>query len=66
MVSSKTSSGTSPPSPTVKQVKKIIRAIHEFSKVGFNGFGNKKVNQDNYFVFKNFVGNSSHYYMGVW
>jgi hypothetical protein len=52
--------------PTLKQVKKSIKLIHEFSKVGYNGYGNKKVNQDNYFVFKNFVGNPHHYYMAVW
>ncbi len=56
----------SAPGPIIKSGKKIIKLIHEFSKVGFNGYGNKKVNQDNYFVFKNFVGNPNHYYMAVW
>jgi hypothetical protein len=49
-----------------KVVQKKIKLIHEFSKVGFSGYGVKKTNQDNYFVFKNFVGNSNHYYMAVW
>ena len=49
-----------------KTVKKTIKSIHEFSKVGFSGYGVKKTNQDNYFVFKNFVGNNNHYYMAVW
>jgi hypothetical protein len=46
--------------------KKIIRNIQEFTRVGFSGYGVKKVNQDNFFVFKNFVGNPSYYYMSVW
>jgi hypothetical protein len=49
-----------------KIVQKKIKLIHEFSKVGFSGYGVKKTNQDNYFVFKNFVGNPNHYYMAVW
>jgi hypothetical protein len=49
-----------------KVVKKTIKLIHEFSKVGYQGYGNKKVNQDNYFVYKNFAGNPNHYYMSVW
>lgn len=45
---------------------KNIKMIHEYSKVGYSGYGVKKVNQDNYFVFKNFVSNPNHIYMAVW
>jgi hypothetical protein len=46
--------------------KKKIKTIHEYSRVGFSGYGVKKVNQDNFFVFKNFVSNPNHIYMAVW
>ena len=65
VISSKSSMEKISP-PVLKQVKKSIKLIHEFSKVGYNGYGNKKINQDNYFVYKNFVGNPNHYYMAVW
>lgn len=47
-------------------VKKKIKTIHEFTKVGFSGYGVKKVNQDNYFIFRNFSGNPNYIYMAVW
>jgi hypothetical protein len=53
-------------SSTTLQNKKTIKLIHEYSKVGFSGYGAKKVNQDNYFVFKNFVNNPNHIFMAVW
>ena len=45
--------------------KKIIKSIHEFSKVGYSG-SSKKVNQDIYFVYKNLGGNTNHIFLGVW
>ena len=43
---------------------KIIKCIHDLSKTGFAG-DEKKVNQDNYFIFKNFVQGFENIYMGV-
>jgi hypothetical protein len=45
--------------------KKTIKSIHEFSKVGYSG-SSKKVNQDAFFIYKNFAGNTNHIYLGVW
>jgi hypothetical protein len=61
---SNNNSNISPPSSL--QIKKTIKLIHEYSKVGFSGYGVKKVNQDNYFIFKNFVNNPNHIFMAVW
>lgn len=47
-------------------VQKNIKNIHEFTKVGFSGQGVKKVNQDNYFVFRNFNGSPQNIFMAVW
>ncbi len=47
-------------------VKKKIKNMHDYTKVGFSGYGAKKVNQDNFFMFKNFVGNPNHIFMSVW
>ena len=43
---------------------KIIKCIHDLSKTGLAG-DEKKVNQDNYFIFKNFVQGFENIYMGV-
>lgn len=45
--------------------KRIIKSIHEFSRVGYSG-SSKKVNQDNYFVYRNIGGNQNHIFLGVW
>jgi hypothetical protein len=47
-------------------IKKTIKTIHDYTKTGFQGYGVKKVNQDNFFIQKNFCGISNHYFMGVW
>jgi serine/threonine protein phosphatase PrpC len=52
-----------------KQKRKIfkgkkIKCIHDLSKTGLAG-DDKKVNQDNYFIFKNFVQGFDNIYMGV-
>jgi serine/threonine protein phosphatase PrpC len=39
--------------------------MHEFSKTGYAGEDEKKVNQDNYFVFRNFVNNVNYIFMAV-
>ena len=43
---------------------KIIKCIHDLSKTGLAG-DDKKVNQDNYFIFKNFVQGFNNIFMGV-
>ena len=43
---------------------KNIKCIHDLSKTGLAG-DEKKVNQDNYFIFKNFVQGFENIYMGV-
>lgn len=48
-----------------KQVRKKIICMHEFSKTGYAGEDEKKVNQDNYFVFHNFVNNINYIFMAV-
>ena len=48
-----------------KEVRKKILCMHEFSKTGYAGEDEKKVNQDNYFVFRNFVNNVNYIFMAV-
>jgi len=45
--------------------KKQIRGMYEQSKIGFAGYGQKKVNQDIFFIHKNFVNDPNSIYMGV-
>ncbi len=47
-------------------VKKTIKSIQEMTKTGFDGVATKKNNQDSYFIYSNFMGNSDSYYIGVW
>ena len=49
-----------------KSNQKFIKNINEFTKVGFSGQGVKKVNQDNFFVFRNFNGSPQNIFMSVW
>ena len=54
-----------PPSNNEKKWKrKKIKCMHDLSKTGLSG-DEKKVNQDNYFIFKNFVQGFENIYMGV-
>ena len=39
--------------------------MHEFSKTGYAGEDEKKVNQDNYFVFRNFMNDANFIFMAV-
>ena len=53
----------------IKPKKKIfkgkkIKCMHDLSKTGLSG-DEKKVNQDNYFIFKNFVQGFDYIFMGV-
>ena len=48
-----------------KEIRKKILCMHEFSKTGFAGEDEKKLNQDNYFVFRNFVNNVDYIFMAV-
>ena len=50
---------------TPKEIRKKILCMHEFSKTGYAGEDEKKVNQDNYFVFRNFVNNVNYIFMAV-
>ena len=50
---------------STKQVRKKIICMHEFSKTGYAGEDEKKINQDNYFVFHNFVNNLNYIFMAV-
>ena len=62
------SSGTNLHNNTRQKRKKFkgkkIKCIHDLSKTGLAG-DDKKVNQDNYFIFKNFVQGFDNIYMGV-
>jgi len=62
------SSGTNLHNNIGKKRKKFkgkkIKCIHDLSKTGLAG-DDKKVNQDNYFIFKNFVQGFDNIYMGV-
>lgn len=49
-----------------KPKTKKIKCLDEISKVGFSGSGIKKVNQDSYFIHKNFNDNPYCLYLGVW
>ena len=40
--------------------------MFEMSKIGYAGESKKKINQDNYFVFRNFNNNEKSIYLGVW
>ncbi len=40
--------------------------IYELTRTGFNGMEQKKMNQDNYFIYKNFNNNHSSFFVGVW
>ena len=48
-----------------KEIQKKILCMHEFSKTGYAGEDEKKINQDNYFVFRNFVNNVNYIFMAV-
>ena len=44
---------------------KKIRQIESICKKGFAGPGVKKTNQDNFFIYKNFIDNPEHIFLGV-
>ena len=48
-----------------QEIRKKILCMHEFSKTGYAGEDEKKINQDNYFVFRNFVNNVNYIFMAV-
>jgi hypothetical protein len=49
-----------------KKLKKKILYMNDISKIGFSGQNNKKVNQDNFFIYKNFCNDPHAIYMAVW
>ena len=51
-------------SPVYKEMK-FIKEINYICKKGFAGPGIKKTNQDNFFIFKNFLNNTNYFYVGV-
>ena len=50
--------------PVYKEMK-LIKEIDYICKKGFAGPGIKKTNQDNYFIYKNFLNNNNYSYIGV-
>jgi hypothetical protein len=46
-------------------VKKFINKIYEISRIGYQGPGVKKQNQDNYFIYENFLNDSDSIFLGV-
>lgn len=53
-------------SQKILRVKKTIKSIQDLTKTGFDGFALKKNNQDSFFIYSNFMGNSDSYYIGIW
>ena len=51
--------------PLNKPITKRILCMHEFTKTGYAGEDEKKINQDNYFVFHNFSNSVKNIFMGV-
>ena len=47
------------------KIIKEIKKIETLSKKGYSGKGIKKINQDNYFIYKNFTHNPDNIYLGV-
>ena len=50
---------------TLEKYTKKIKSINVICKVGNSGSFQKKLNQDNYFITNNFLGNSIYTFMGV-
>ena len=50
--------------PIYKEMK-LIKEIDYICKKGFSGPGIKKTNQDNFFIYKNFLNNNNYSYIGV-
>ena len=50
---------------TSKKIIKKIKDIYSFSHVGFDGEEPKENNQDNYFIYKNFIDNKDYIYLSV-
>ena len=48
-----------------KKVRKLIKDILPYTHVGFDGEEPKENNQDNYFIYKNFMNNKDYIYMSV-
>lgn len=49
-----------------KKLKKKILYMSDITKIGFSGQNNKKVNQDNFFIYRNFNNDPHSIYLGVW
>jgi hypothetical protein len=47
-------------------VIKTIKTMFDITKTGYAGPGQKKTNQDNFFIHKNFNNNPNSIFMGVW
>jgi len=50
----------------LKKFRKRILYMSEITKIGFSGQSNKKHNQDNYFIYKNFNNDPNSIYFAVW
>ena len=53
------------PTTIKKKVRKLIKDILPYTHVGFDGEEPKENNQDNYFIYKNFMNNKDYIYMSV-
>ena len=53
------------PSQTSNIIKKEVTHLDSICKIGYAGPGVKKKNQDNFFIYKNFLDNNSTIYLGV-
>ena len=53
------------PSQTSNIIKKEVTHLDSICKIGYAGPGVKKKNQDNFFIYKNFLNNNSTIYLGV-
>ena len=45
---------------------KTIKTMSDITKTGYAGPGQKKTNQDNFFIHKNFNNNPNSIFFGVW
>ena len=52
--------------PPPKKLRKKILYMSDITKIGFSGQSNKKVNQDAFFIYKNFSNDPNMTYMAVW
>ena len=50
---------------SIHKEEKLIKYVEYICKKGFSGPGIKKTNQDNFFIFKNFLNDKNYLFLGV-